>query len=677
MNLALVQGFLKELAVGFKSAKSYPPGHPIMEKVVGIALAALAKLQAELPDFSLFFLEKTVICQDQRIDVSKNIAVLALLDGLTKLEIESLSFQAGVGAPDLRALFQVLGTGRLKLHDQGGAAAMLTGLGAERVQINAVRFGIQSGTPATDTAGPAPMPMAEHELVDAIRNLREMVEHGVSPAAVSGATALLEDLGRMPNEVSAAYREAMARVLERLPVTQRLEVLRTVARNPFVLQLYGLLDEETLTAMVTDWSSRGDKEGIRQLYAGLGDSRFAQIIPRLKQDIPNVYDYLAQVGLLLSSSLDTSVSRDDLLASMAPYYNMLASPNPALRDEGIRSLLDIADRFLEQGRGELARDIHHRVGFALEQEKDNDTLEHAIARAASSYEKCRRSDPELCPAIVEPWTKVLGRPGIPVALKRRIVAFLGESGDQTVLPVLFTFLWETGIYPDVRAAITKFGKAAVPEALSTLRDTEDYSVRMKLMDVLKNIGGEALDALLDHLAAPEWYLRRNIVSVVGEIAGPSVAERLLVMLSDGDERVRMETVKALARMGHGPGLARALADPSLDIKTEALRGLKKIIQADDADMLLPLLKQEGDILHMELLKIFGELKTLTLAPPIVDFLDSLQSRDDRDAQTIKELAVSTLVRINPPDLKEILDRLRLGNDRYLAIVANVAWKRLS
>jgi hypothetical protein len=88
-----VTDFLKEIAVGFKTAKSYPPGHPVMEKVVGKTMLQLSKIYIEFSEFSMYFLERTVIFQDQRIDIGKNPAMASLLDTLRKNEIKSMVMQ--------------------------------------------------------------------------------------------------------------------------------------------------------------------------------------------------------------------------------------------------------------------------------------------------------------------------------------------------------------------------------------------------------------------------------------------------------------------------------------------------------------------------------------------------------------------------------------------------------
>nr|MQY77980.1 hypothetical protein [Bacteroidota bacterium] len=125
MEQTQVMDFAKEIAVGFKAAKSYPPGHPVMEKYVNNTMAQLIKIYNELPEFSMYFFEKTIIFQDLRIDVVKNPAVLSLLETLRKNEINSLTFNVGIQVEDIKNLYEVLSTPKLKMKQYGDAATML------------------------------------------------------------------------------------------------------------------------------------------------------------------------------------------------------------------------------------------------------------------------------------------------------------------------------------------------------------------------------------------------------------------------------------------------------------------------------------------------------------------------------------------------------------------------
>jgi hypothetical protein len=679
MTETAVTDFLKELAVGFRSAKSYPPGHPVMEKVVTSTMMYLTKVYTEIPEFSLYFMEKTVIFQDTRIDVAKNVAIMVLIDALRKIDVESLTFSPGVSPDDMKNLYEVMSSGRLRIKEYGDASTMLQTKGTSKIKINAVKFGIQSGAVvqvAKETAVDA-SPMAQADLIVAIRNLKELVEKGMAADQLKQKfDQVMNSMEKVPADLQASSGEAVAKVIEQVPDESRTALLSEIELKPHILKLISMLDEDTLLRLIIARAkSRGDAGKIMGV---IDEKKFTAILPKLKDQVPGIYEYLAQVGLLLSEKITSIFTKEDLRMSIKPYFNMLDSQNAKLREDGMKSLIMLCDRFVRQGQYDFTDEIMTRLCMSLEHESVEEIVMRLVEPVSSLYRIGQaHNQKNLCRSILDAFNRILGRPGLSTAFKRTALRFMSETRDPAVLPAIFSFLWETGIYPDVRAAIIKFGKDAVPEALLTLKDAEDYSLRMKLVDILKNIGKEAIGILLKNLEAPEWYLRRNIISTLGDIGEKEVAPNLLVLLEDPDERVRMELVKTFAKLDYDEGLYTSIKDPSMEVKAESLRGLKKKINSETIMKLLPLFKEDGDVVHIELLKMIGEKKINEAVEHIPAFLLSLEGRDDAAAHGIVELAITTMVKLDHPKLRAKLENLSLSRDKFIAGLAGSALKRIS
>jgi hypothetical protein len=245
-----------------------------------------------------------------------------------------------------------------------------------------------------------------------------------------------------------------------------------------------------------------------------------------------------------------------------------------------------------------------------------------------------------------------------------------------VLPILFSFLWESGVYPDVRAAIQQFGGRAVEEAIQFLRDAEDFSVRMKLVDVLKNIGEESIEVLTSNLDAREWYLRRNIVRIIGDIGERAVIPRLEKVINDDDFRVRLELVRTYTKLGFKDGLLKALGDVSLEVKGEALRGLRSMLDAEEVIDLLPGLSESGDDVYIELLKTIDEKKVYEAMNWVADLMKRIAWRTDAVSIRIKELGVSALAKLDGDNAKMILLDLQQSKDKTLSNLASTALRRI-
>lgn len=680
----VIMDFLKELSVGFKTAKSYPPTHPTMAKVITSTMNNLTKLQTEFPEFSMYFLEQTIIFQDLRIDVAKNLAMTAFMDALKKNEINSLSFTTGVSLEDIRNLYEVVSAGKLKVREYGDAATMIISKGTERIKINAVKFGVQGGQAVVQITAKTSPEMAaalktEEDFLSEIKNLKGLIDQGVSFLTVKENLVKSSDvLSQAPADAMDSHSEAVAKMLDQLPSEQRLEILQDIELKPFVLKIFSHLDDETLIKLITARASDQDNVEISKIIGGIGEAKLTGLLPELKKIIPNIYEYLAQVGLLMSEKITSLISKDDLRASLKPYYALLDSPNSRVREEGMKSLLLLANNFVNQKYYDIAEEVVARTTLAVEQEAVEETIIRNLEPIENLYRSCRDNDRDkLTAMILEPFNRILGRPGLSVQFKKNALKFLGETANPVVLPTLFSFLWETGIYPDVRAAIIKFGKEAVQEALQTLKEAEDLSFRMKLVDIIKNIGTEAIETLLNNLDAPEWYLRRNVLAILGDIGDKSVLPKIVPLAYDSEDRVRIELVRTYDKMEYQEGLFQALTDVSMEVKAEALRGLKKSLPDEKLPELLSLFKEKGDALHLELLKIMGEKRFEAATDPIVEFLHALETREDQAARELKDLGISVLVKLNAPGLADRLAELKLTKDKVLSGLAAAAEKRIS
>jgi hypothetical protein len=113
------------------------------------------------------------------------------------------------------------------------------------------------------------------------------------------------------------------------------------------------------------------------------------------------------------------------------------------------------------------------------------------------------------------------------------------------------------------------------------------------------------------------------------------------------------------------------------VKAEALRGLRKKISVETVQELLPLFKKKGDAIHIELLKIIAEKKITKAAESIAEFLQSLELRDDSTAQSLKELGVTTLYKLDADNIKIVLKGFTLSKDKMLANLAVAALKRIT
>ena len=654
-----------------------------MDKVIGKLKEQLAIIYKQESGFSMFFLEQTIIFQDMKIDVQKNTAILAMLESLRKIEVDSLTFESGVTSQDLKNLLEVMTTPRMKVKQYGDATTMLDSKGTRLIKINAVKFGVQTSGTVQVAGVDQKSARTKEDILGALSNLKSFVEKGLSVSESETQTKLskvVDEIETTPEESRQAYSKNVAEILQLIPPEQRLKLFQNMDMQPFLLNLLSGAQNDLLINVITDWVERNKEANVHKLLRAMDEEKLARIVPSLKETMPNIFEHLAYAGvkLLMSDKLASVVTEDDLRMTVEPYFAMLDSENVVTRESALRSLAVLANRFVGQGSYDVGKTIILRVSAGLEQEPVVEVIERVFDDLVLMYQVCREHrQKDFCTKILEPFNTILSREAISPAFKVKLIHFLGETGHPLSLSLLFSMVWESGIYPEVRTAIVKFGAAAVNQAIVTLRDVEDYNIRMRLVDIMKNVGEKSITILLKNLGAREWYLRRNILTILSEIGTPLITEQLEPLLKDEDYRVRLELVKTFTRLEYTEGLVKALQDMSVEVQAEALRGLKKKLTSEEFVRLLPRFKDTGDEVYIEILKIIEDKTLFEASPWIKDILLSLQERNDSVARSLKELGIATLMKMRPQDLRATLEELARAEDRYLKRLALKALEKIS
>lgn len=681
MEQSTVNEFLKEIAVSFRTAKSYPPNHPIMDKVIDKLKQQLSVIYSQTEEFSMFFLEQTVIFQDIKIDAQKNTAVLTMLEALRKIDVDSLTFESGVTSQDLRNLLEIMATPKMKIKQYGDAATMLDTKGTRLIKINAVKFGVQTSGTVQVAGVDKKSARTKEDILGALRNLKTFVEKGLPDAEMqSRFDKVVDHIEETPEESRKSYSKTVAEILQMMPSEQRLKLFQNMDMQPFLLGLLSGANDEFLVSVITDWVERNKETNIHKLLRAMDEDKLARMVPALKNTMPKIFEHLAHTGvkLLLSDKLASVVTEDDLRMTVEPYFAMLDSQNVTTRETALRSLAVLANRFVGQGSFDIAKTIIARISIGLEQEPVVEAIERVFKDLCLLYHVCREHrQKDFCTKLLEPFNTILSKDEITIPFKIKIIHFLGDTGHPLGLSLLFSMVWESGIYPEVRTAVVKFGAAAVNQAIITLRDVEDYNIRMRLVDIMKNIGEKSITILLKNLGAPEWYLRRNILTILSDIGTSKITDQLEPLLKDEDYRVRLELVKTFTRLEYTEGLLKALHDMSVEVQAEALRGLKKKLTSEEFVKLLPRFNDTGDEVYIEVLKIIEDKTLFEATGWIKEILLSLQDRSDSVARSLKELGIATLIKMQPQDLRSTLEELTHTDDRYLKKLASKALEKIT
>ncbi|MBL0313726.1 MAG: HEAT repeat domain-containing protein [Holophagaceae bacterium] len=172
------------------------------------------------------------------------------------------------------------------------------------------------------------------------------------------------------------------------------------------------------------------------------------------------------------------------------------------------------------------------------------------------------------------------------------------------------------------------GQPAARHLVYCLGQEEDRAKRYKLLDALRAIGPKAELPLREALAAPEWYLVRNVVSLLGEIGETSAFDDVALTLSHKDARVRRMSAKALGQLDAGR---------AIPLLIEALPNA-------DSNTLIELVAQ------------LGELKDPRAVSPLVELLQEGKASDP-ETEKLRQAILESLGAIGSPEVVPLLSKL--------------------
>jgi hypothetical protein len=160
----------------------------------------------------------------------------------------------------------------------------------------------------------------------------------------------------------------------------------------------------------------------------------------------------------------------------------------------------------------------------------------------------------------------------------------------------------------IERVVAHTGVSAVPTLLNGLDSSDDRTTRRRMLDQLVRIGPEAEAVLLDRLAGAEWHLTRNILAVLSQMPAVAGIERVLPLMRDPEQRVRLEALKVLLRSpvtrrqavaealeSGEPGLVRtALASLAGSCPPELVAPVLGVLQMPDEDARMQAIRLIGD-----------------------------------------------------------------------------------
>lgn len=175
-----------------------------------------------------------------------------------------------------------------------------------------------------------------------------------------------------------------------------------------------------------------------------------------------------------------------------------------------------------------------------------------------------------------------------------IVPYLPRLDRSEVRNILLSLLWEDEIRDLVWEKIGDFGESIIPELMELLVETEDKNVRLSLIDAIQSMEEKAVKPVKKYLDDDSWYVVRNAVKILGQIADEDIIEDI-VNIKSRDARVHIEVIRSLKHIlkeDAVPHILNYVNSGSPSVTYVAINALRNIISGKDLHVLEKRLKKE-------------------------------------------------------------------------------------
>lgn len=584
-----VEFLLVRMAMARKARLLYPAEHPAAGQSASMLHAALCDFLLH-DDYFIFGLVPDGLLFESRVVGTGQDCLHQLHERLHRLNVHDIAIGRGVTPTDLSKFLELLTTDPEVVECQGGAETYLFILGVEHIRITEsaacrreerAQEGDESGVTGCDTALAG---FADHvrELVELMRNDRMLgagLDHLTPEAAqamdnqqiagtvfsfLSLASAFIET--EQADKSGPLHRCLAEGLLFLKPEIRNLLLLRylfpRIKDEPGCARIVGSFTEDELAGVLHDlmlaMPDLVSRTAALLHFIGLGETEASQVLRRLKESLlvsggfPAAHLATLRAGEYWSEGKEESetpaqqplrklptleeISRftrayqvDELdrlqgIATLELQTEALLETAPVLLDlmrrgedlDNLPAVVEMLRRCfwdsLASGQFALATDIVDRcrtylAGDRLGQEKVCGDLEGMLASAASPH--------ELAPALR--------------------LAYAAREDCSTVQAF--------------QSYLGSLQTAGVESLLVLLAAEEERSARKFMHDCLVELGENCLETLGRHMHDDNWWLVRNILSVMALVRSPASLRWLGQTLQHPDPRLSTATVRALGMVG--------------------------------------------------------------------------------------------------------------------------------
>ena len=717
--LDLCNDLLKQLRMGIYLARTYPQGHPSMVHTTKRLCKLFDEFRIEKRVVSLVIIESVITIDDERFDSQKMSIVKYLIDRFNQLGVKSITFNTEASEGDLREFFSVMALSTAEVEDYGDIVAVMRMRDITGVKVNIYRVGVVSSDEDIreldwenflESLITAEAPKNEEERLKELGNFLGVLGVDSADSVEIQSNKILAGMEKLALMVVDRYGEerwneyslVFSRILAILSPSVKKNIVRYRTENKKLAGLFRkivptMTDEDIVDIVVTIAKAKTpeSEDEIVGILSKVSNMQLPSILSTLRQRAPEFYTHkfvdrlMKQVRSRSGPEAATKFVIKNLEMEMKSHFPALRSSSPEERMKAIEALISFSDKLFDAKNYDLVRLIANRLDTMAEAESEFNVFTKAIDAMKILYIKARdRTVKEVMEFIAKKFAKYLMRKdSIFLERKRVLIKAIGETRDPTYIPELVSSLWAAGTYAEAREALIALADHSAPMLLQTLRETEDYSVRMKILDIFKRMSERVIPIVAGLLKAEEWYARRNGVFILGELKAEAMVDEIGSLLEDNFEQVQLEVVTSLNKIGDPKSkeyLKKALNSEYANVTLEAMKYLDSADFQSKIPTVLNWLKRtnrfpktDEEQFRSSVIEVLGKCKDALVVGCLKGIVREHAWWNAELLLPTKVAALNALSQIGTPEAVQILQKAANSRNQTIALTAQDVLQRLT
>ncbi|MBN2619661.1 HEAT repeat domain-containing protein [candidate division WOR-3 bacterium] len=710
--------FIKQIGLGINISRTYPKGHPSLQPVVQRLRILLKEVPIEEQSVTLVVMEDIIMIGEERFDSKRLPIIKSLVHRFSQLDVKSVSFSVECSEEDIKEYFAAMAATPADLQDYGDIVALIHARGITGIQVNKFRVGVISSSAETtamnweqflDSLANAPVAMSDDERIKELGGFLAGVGlSGEEPAQVQ-TNKIISGLEKLALLIADQYGEdrwneysmVFSRMLSALSPTIRKNVAKYRTENKKLSVLFKSLIPSMADEDIIDIISVKAKEKtptieqeIIDILKNVTGSRLPGILSTLRVNVPEL-DFEKIVGRLMTEmktvkgeKAATKFMSKNLETEMRSIFPRLRDPSHEERNKALDELMTYSEKVFESDSYDLLRLLVDRLDSMADAETELYTFGRIVDVLIVLFKRCQeKQKDDLVQFVSKKFGKhLLRKDAALLDRKKIIIKAISEIRDESYIPELVSMLWDPGTFVEAREALTSMANFSTPLLISTLKETEDRAVRMKIIDVLIRIGESGVSEIEKMLSDKMWYIRRNGVYILGEMHHTESVDKIGAMINDEQREVQQAVVEALEKIGNDKaydGIKGALNSKYKVVVIEAMKRLpREMFQDKLADLLswirsrksIPDKKEETA--RQEVIAILGRLADDSIVGALVDILNERALFKTGLLESTKQVVLDALAQMGTEKALQALREAATYKDNFVASTAIDILKRM-